>query len=47
MADVESVKKDDFKKFGSRGLIEKGNNLQIIIGTSVQNLLNEIEKLID
>lgn len=47
VADVESVKKDDFKKFGSRGLIEKGNNLQIIIGTSVQNLLNEIEKLID
>ena len=44
-ADV--VEKAEFAKQGAKGLVDKGTNLQIIIGTSVQNLLNEIEKLID
>ena len=41
--DIDIVKKDAFTKYGSRGLVEKGNNLQIIIGTTVQTLLGEIE----
>lgn len=47
VADTDVLERDAFKQFGSRGLIEKNNSLQIIIGTSVQNLLDEIEKIID
>ncbi len=44
--DAGIVKKEDFRKYGSKGVVDKGENLQIIIGTSVQNLLAEIEQII-
>lgn len=43
----ESVKKEELKQLGAKGVIEKGNNFQVIIGTSVQNVLNEIEKYLE
>ncbi len=45
--EVSVVRKEEFKNYGSKGLVDKGENLQIIIGTKVQNLLCEIEKMID
>ncbi|MDE7287475.1 MAG: glucose PTS transporter subunit IIA, partial [Lachnospiraceae bacterium] len=44
--DDSIVKKDDFKKYGAKGLADYGKNLQIIIGTNVQNVLEDVQNVI-
>lgn len=45
--DVNLVAEDaEFKKYNAKGVVRKGNAIQVIIGFDVENVKNEFEKLL-
>ncbi len=44
--DVERVNDDILKKTGARGVVKKGNGIQVIYGPEVTIIKNEVEELV-
>jgi len=45
--DLSLVRKEEFKNYGGKGVFEKGENYQVIIGLQVQNMLNSINEILN